>query len=157
MVGSAATGLDRPWLDQGTLCLVAASLLWTVIYDTIYAHQDIKDDARLGVKSMAMLFATETRTKLLLWFLWWLMGAALILYARLEEMGFQFYFITVFGALASLGAMIANVELGNEASCWWWFSIGFWYVGLSIAGGLLSEHWLRMGVPVLLMGQLLSF
>lgn len=140
MVGSAAAGLERPWMDNGTQSLVAVSLLWTVIYDTIYAHQDIKDDARVGVKSMAMLLKTEIQTKFLLWVLWLLMGAALILYATLEGVGLQFYLTAVLGSLASLGTMIWKVELRKEASCWWWFSIGFWYVGLSITGGLLSEH-----------------
>lgn len=145
VVGSAAGGLEEPWMDRGTLCLVAASILWTVIYDTVYAHQDIKDDTRVGTKSMAMLFSTESGTKSLLWGVWCLMGAALITYARLEQMGLIFCAITIFGSLSSLGAMIWKVELGDQASCWWWFSVGFWYVGLSFAGGLLFDPWLKMG------------
>lgn len=157
MVGSAAAGLERPWIDQGTICLVIVSVLWTVIYDTIYAHQDIKDDARVGVKSMALLLKTELQTKFLLWFLWLLMGSALIMYATLEGLGFQFYLIAVLGSLASQGAMIWKVELRKEESCWWWFAVGFWYVGLSIAGGLLSEHLVKLGGPVLFTGGLRYF
>jgi 4-hydroxybenzoate polyprenyltransferase len=29
---------------------------WTVVYDTLYAHQDKKDDARLGLRSTALTF-----------------------------------------------------------------------------------------------------
>lgn len=118
MVGSAAGRHERPFLNQGTLCFVAESILWTVIYDKIYANREIQADVRLGVKSMAMLFTIETHIESMLWFVWWLMGAALILYATLEEIGFQFYLITVFGSLHSLGAMISKVELGNKVSCW---------------------------------------
>ena len=35
--------------------LYASTFLWTMIYDTVYAFQDIEDDAMLGVKSMALL------------------------------------------------------------------------------------------------------
>ncbi|CAK0741810.1 4-hydroxybenzoate octaprenyltransferase [uncultured Gammaproteobacteria bacterium] len=34
--------------------LYAAGLFWTLGYDTIYAHQDKEDDARIGVKSTAL-------------------------------------------------------------------------------------------------------
>ena len=34
----------------------AGGLAWTLVYDTIYAHQDIEDDALIGVKSTARLF-----------------------------------------------------------------------------------------------------
>ena len=40
--------------------LYAAGIIWTLFYDTIYAHQDRKDDALIGVKSTARLFADRT-------------------------------------------------------------------------------------------------
>ncbi|KAG6461583.1 4-hydroxybenzoate polyprenyltransferase, mitochondrial [Manduca sexta] len=46
------------------LPLYAGSLAWTVVYDTIYAHQDKADDARVGVKSTALTFGTRTRAAL---------------------------------------------------------------------------------------------
>jgi len=36
------------------LFLFAGCALWTVVYDTIYAHQDRRDDARLGLRSSAL-------------------------------------------------------------------------------------------------------
>jgi 4-hydroxybenzoate polyprenyltransferase len=39
------------------LLLYAAAILWTIGYDTIYAHQDKEDDALIGVHSTARLFA----------------------------------------------------------------------------------------------------
>lgn len=38
------------------LVLYAAAFFWTLGYDTIYAHQDKKDDAMVGIKSTALLF-----------------------------------------------------------------------------------------------------
>ena len=40
----------------------AAGIIWTLFYDTIYAHQDREDDALIGVKSTARLFADRTPT-----------------------------------------------------------------------------------------------
>ena len=40
--------------------LYAAGIVWTLFYDTIYAHQDKEDDALIGVKSTARLFAGNT-------------------------------------------------------------------------------------------------
>jgi len=36
-------------------------ITWTLFYDTIYAHQDIEDDALIGVKSTARLFGDASR------------------------------------------------------------------------------------------------
>jgi 4-hydroxybenzoate polyprenyltransferase len=43
------------------LLLYAGSILWTIGYDTIYAMQDIEDDALIGVKSTARLFGRRAR------------------------------------------------------------------------------------------------
>ncbi len=40
--------------------LYLAGLVWTLFYDTIYAHQDREDDALIGVKSTARLFGDNT-------------------------------------------------------------------------------------------------
>lgn len=55
-------------LDLAPVLLYAGSILWTVGYDTIYAHQDREDDALVGVRSTARLFGS--RTQLALWFLY---------------------------------------------------------------------------------------
>ncbi|MEQ1771505.1 MAG: 4-hydroxybenzoate octaprenyltransferase [Devosia sp.] len=44
------------------LLLYAGSILWVIGYDTIYALQDIDDDALVGVKSTARLFGDNSRT-----------------------------------------------------------------------------------------------
>ena len=48
------------------IILYFAGISWTLFYDTIYAHQDKEDDALLGVKSTAILFADRTKIWLFL-------------------------------------------------------------------------------------------
>ena len=43
------------------LILYIGGILWTIFYDTIYAHQDLKDDELIGVKSTARLFGKNTK------------------------------------------------------------------------------------------------
>ncbi len=47
-------------LDGAGLALYGAAIVWTLGYDTIYAHQDREDDALIGVRSTARLFAERT-------------------------------------------------------------------------------------------------
>src|ERR1051325_2827339 len=58
------------------LLLYAGGICWTLGYDTIYAHQDKEDDARIGVKSSALALGEGTRPFLFLTY-----GAAAILWA----------------------------------------------------------------------------
>ncbi|KAI1204148.1 UbiA prenyltransferase [Annulohypoxylon truncatum] len=126
------------WVEPSIACLFLASILWTVIYDSIYAHQDVKDDIKVGLKSIAVLLKDQTKPAL--WLSLGCMVALLYTCGSLLDMGIQFHVIAAGGSLLSLGAMIANVELKDSASCWWWFRYGFWLAGGAIAGGLLSEY-----------------
>lgn len=47
-------------LSWQPVVLYVAGIAWTLFYDTIYAHQDKEDDALIGVKSTARLFAENT-------------------------------------------------------------------------------------------------
>ncbi|MDU2928000.1 4-hydroxybenzoate octaprenyltransferase, partial [Bradyrhizobium sp.] len=52
-------------LDATALLLYAGSIAWVIAYDTIYAHQDAEDDALIGIKSTARLFADRTHLALI--------------------------------------------------------------------------------------------
>lgn len=43
------------------LLLYIGGIFWTLSYDTIYAHQDKEDDAVVGIKSTARLFADKSK------------------------------------------------------------------------------------------------
>jgi len=51
-------------LDWRPISLYAGTICWVIGYDTIYAHQDRKDDAVIGVKSSARFFGEQTRLAL---------------------------------------------------------------------------------------------
>ncbi len=51
----------RSQLEFPALALYCGAVLWTIVYDTIYAHQDAADDAVVGIKSTARLFAANSR------------------------------------------------------------------------------------------------
>jgi 4-hydroxybenzoate polyprenyltransferase len=131
----AGAGLD---IDPSSLCLFLANILWTMIYDTIYAHQDLKDDIKAGIKSLAVLYRDDTKG--LLWKLLFLMAGFLAAAGWLSGTSPLFHMIAVGGSVSSLGVMIQRVELKRTESCWWWFGNGFWYAGGSIAAGLLAEY-----------------
>jgi len=63
---AAATGR----IDPPALWLYAGGIAWTMVYDTIYAHQDKEDDALIGVRSTALLFGGASRR--------WLAGFAVL-------------------------------------------------------------------------------
>lgn len=52
----------KPYIEPATVLLYAGGIFWTLGYDTIYAHQDIKDDAIVGVKSSARRLGENTLT-----------------------------------------------------------------------------------------------
>lgn len=54
----AATLNDLP---SGVWWVFLATILWTVIYDTMYAMADREEDLKIGVKSTAVLFAKYDR------------------------------------------------------------------------------------------------
>ena len=65
LMGFAAT-FGR--LDLTAFALYAGSICWVIAYDTIYAHQDAEDDALIGIKSTARLFAERTHEALVIFY-----------------------------------------------------------------------------------------
>ncbi|KAJ2986813.1 hypothetical protein NUW58_g4854 [Xylaria curta] len=66
MMGFPALGVDLLATDAGAIRAAAALLYtsnvaWTVLYDMIYAHMDIRDDAKAGIKSIALKHDAETK------------------------------------------------------------------------------------------------
>ena len=79
----------RNTVDPPAWIVFAATLLWAIAYDTIYAVQDQEDDRRIGVKSAALLFGSA---------LWIAVGVALglmltllVLAGLLTEIGWAYY------------------------------------------------------------------
>lgn len=125
-------------VDIGVLSLFFAISFWTVISDTVYAHQDIKDDLRLDLKSMATLCQGHTKQVLSIFLT--AMAISLSICGSYYSLGVLYYVISIGGSGAVLGIMLWRVDLNDPSSCWWWFGIGFEAVYLTLAGGLLLEY-----------------
>jgi 4-hydroxybenzoate polyprenyltransferase len=101
-------------LDAPALLLYAASIAWTVGYDTIYAHQDKEDDALVGLKSTALKFGSRTKPWLSLFY-----GAALVLLlvaGALAGAGWP-YFLGMALASAHLIWQVATLDIDDAANC----------------------------------------
>ena len=107
---AAATGR----LDPATLALYAAAFCWILGYDTVYAHQDRDDDALIGVRSTARLFARHTKP-----FLYACYAATVVLWAwagALAGLGGWFYAgLLLPGALLAWQA--ATIDIDDPAGC----------------------------------------
>jgi 4-hydroxybenzoate polyprenyltransferase len=70
------------YVSQAALMLYAAGVVWTLGYDTIYAHQDREDDALIGVKSSALKLGHRTKPALFVFY-----GASLACLAGVGVLG----------------------------------------------------------------------
>lgn len=94
--------------------LYAGTVMWTVGYDTIYAHQDKEDDALLGLKSTALRFGPTTKRWLMLFYTtaWLALTAAGLL------AGAGFVFLGGMAAAAALlGWQIVTLDIDDAANC----------------------------------------
>jgi 4-hydroxybenzoate polyprenyltransferase len=123
-------------------CLYASNVAWTVLYDMIYAHMDIKDDVKAGIKSIAL--AHEHSTKPILAALGAVQVGLLAAAGVAAGAGPVFFVGSCGGAAATFAIMIWKVNLKNVASCWWWFKYGCWFTGGAITLGLTGEYVARL-------------
>ncbi|MCE3255193.1 MAG: hypothetical protein K0R25_687 [Rickettsiaceae bacterium] len=108
--------------------LYLASIIWTIIYDTIYAYQDIEDDLKIGVKSTAIKFQQNPRQ--ILYFLIALFFLLLIFLGIYK--GFEFaYFPLTLLAGAHLSCQIKTCNFSDGKDCLNKFRSNFW-VGIII-------------------------
>ena len=107
---SAVTGE----LAAPAVTLYVAGILWTLGYDTIYAHQDKVDDALIGVKSSARWLGAAT----IPW-LWRFYAAALLLIGLagwLVAMGPGFYLMLLLAG-GHLVWQVRTLDLDDPMSC----------------------------------------
>jgi 4-hydroxybenzoate polyprenyltransferase len=132
MAFAAATGsVPRiAWL------VFIANILWSVIYDTMYAMADRDDDLRIGVKSTAILFGEADR--LILGILQGMMLAVLAVVARQMEFGAPFGTALVMAAalMAYHQYLIRNRD---RAGCMRAFAGNNW-LGLVVFAGIVLEY-----------------
>lgn len=101
-------------LGWPAVMLYAGGIFWTLGYDTIYAHQDKEDDARIGVKSSALALGAQTRP-----FLFAFYGAAVVLWAAAgTAAGLGWWFgIGLAAATVQLFWQAARVDIDKAGDC----------------------------------------
>ena len=86
----------------------------TIGYDTIYALQDVEDDALIGVKSTARLFGKHSRMMVALFYA----GAyALWLWAGFAAQGAMIFFIASIPTAALLAWQVITLDPQNGPNC----------------------------------------
>ncbi|XP_074651265.1 4-hydroxybenzoate polyprenyltransferase, mitochondrial-like isoform X2 [Tubulanus polymorphus] len=121
------------------LTLYTSSILWTCIYDTIYAHQDKTDDILIGVKSTALKFGEQTK--------YWVSGFSVAMLGGLVSAGYMcdqtWPFYTAVGiAGAHLAKQIYTLDMDDPDDCFRKFcsnkQLGLWLFGGVVLGTLLK-------------------
>lgn len=145
IMGFPALGVDLLHHSSALVaagCLYASSISWTVLYDMIYAHMDIKDDVKAGIKSIALKHDAQTKQVL--------SGLAVTQISLLAAAGVAagagpiFFITSCGGGAASLAWMIYKVKLKDVKNCWWWFVNGCWITGGTISAGLGLDYALQL-------------
>ena len=128
-------------LDPRLWWLFLATLLWALIYDTMYAMVDREDDLKIGVKSTAILFGRYDR--LIIGLLQLSMIVALVIAGLLFGLG-KIYFG---GLVISAGLMIYHqwlIKDRDRAKCFRAFIHNHW-IGLIIFVSILLDYALLRG------------
>jgi 4-hydroxybenzoate polyprenyltransferase len=133
LVGYAAVTGTLSW---ATVALYAGGVAWTMVYDTIYAMQDQRDDAVVGVLSTARRFAAAPRRWLALFASITVSAWALAGYLGALGLGY-------FGLLAVIALhfawQIAFLKPNDPADCLAKFKANAW-LGLLLTAAIIAGH-----------------
>jgi 4-hydroxybenzoate polyprenyltransferase len=101
-------------LAQPPLLLYLGGIFWTLGYDTIYAHQDKEDDARIGVKSSALALGQRTRPFLFVFY-----GLAIVCWfaAGLAAALGWLFLVGLAAAAVQLAWQAARVDIDDPIDC----------------------------------------
>jgi 4-hydroxybenzoate polyprenyltransferase len=139
LLGSSAMLGAANW--SVALPLYASGVCWTLVYDTIYAHQDKKDDIKIGVKSTALRFGEKTPEFLAAFSTG--MISMLALAGYMNDQGPLFYTLSVAGAAAHLGWQLRTVDYSSPTDCWSKFASNKW-TGALVFSGVAGDYLLQL-------------
>ena len=132
---SAVTG----HIGLGAILLYGAGFCWTLVYDTIYAHQDARDDAAAGVRSTARWFGRFSKL--------WLAGFALAMLGLIALAGDEAGLGVVFRYLlipvaAHLGYLLLPWDSNDPRDCLRRFQASRW-TGLLVVAAIALGRIIR--------------
>ncbi|KAJ7606366.1 hypothetical protein DFH06DRAFT_243224, partial [Mycena polygramma] len=125
------------------LAATASCWCWTMLYDTIYACQDIRDDVKMGVRSTAILFGTWIRPLLIscgITFVSMLAAAGV-----LNGQGAPYFIVSVGGTFLHLVWQFFTVNLDVPKSCWTNFNRNG-QLGWIVWSGLMLDYILSLDI-----------
>ncbi|KAL3151983.1 Palmitoyl-protein thioesterase 1, variant 2 [Trebouxia sp. C0010 RCD-2024] len=129
LLGYAAVHGSLAW--PIVLPLYAHGICWTLVYDTIYAHQDKDDDIVVGIKSTALLFGENTKACL--------SGFAVSSIGFLGLTGYMMnagvpYYAGVAAAACHYTWQLTDVNLDSRQDCLAKFVSNKWFGALVFTG-----------------------
>ncbi len=124
-------------IGLAVLLLYAGSIAWVIGYDTIYALQDVEDDAMVGIKSTARLFGS--RVKPLVGLFYGLAIVCWLIAGTLAGGGHIFVPLLLVPALI-LAWQVVTLDPASPENALVRFRANHW-VGLALTLALLAE-WL---------------
>lgn len=141
IMGFPAMGIDL-LSDVNALhsaaCLYLSCIAWTVNYDMVYAHMDIKDDAKAGIKSIARAHESNTKTVL-----GGLTAAQAVLLAATTHFAGAAWYMSLFCAYAVPANnffLMKELDLKHVKSCMEYFKASARLVGTVIVVVLLLAY-----------------
>jgi len=116
-------GFVVAWLDTHEnetnmlffICAMSSLTCWTITYDSIYACQDAVDDAKLGVKSTALLFGSRLKALISLFAAGFIVLLAIA--GHLNGQGRLFYLVSVEGAALHICWQVYTLDPKNPTDC----------------------------------------
>ncbi|GME51515.1 UbiA prenyltransferase family [Neofusicoccum parvum] len=141
--GPAASATPAPARAAAVRALFASQALFNVTYDTVYAFQDLRDDLRAGVRSLAVRVRACARPFVLA--LAGAMAAALAVAAGLGGLLRGPFVVAAGVAAVAAGRMLLRLDFGDPRSCRAFFVRAQWAVSgvlvVGLAGELVLARW----------------
>ncbi|TAK74707.1 MAG: 4-hydroxybenzoate octaprenyltransferase [Gammaproteobacteria bacterium] len=132
MAFAAETGI----IDVSAWFLFLTSMIWPVIYDTMYAMADRADDLKIGVKSTAILF--DQMDKFVIGLMQTLFLVLLVIVGLMFQLNSIYYFSLIPAALLFIYQQWL-IKDRNEHNCFRAFLNNNW-VGLVVFAGILISY-----------------
>lgn len=133
------TAASNKFLPEICIPLYLACICWTMVYDTIYAHQDKQDDVLIGLKSTAIKFGDKTQH--------WLSGFSFGMIANLTLVGLNTgqlwpFYTALIASSMHLGWQTGTIKTESADDCWNKFYSNQW-IGAAILTGIVLSNLLK--------------
>lgn len=138
LLGFPAVGAPLNLWVAGPLAL--SNFFWSMIYDSVYAHQDKKYDIKAGIKSTALKWGDKSKN--IMYGMGGLQMASYLGAGIINSMGPFFYLGAAWG-FTRMFRMLKNTDLDDPKTCWAYFA-GNIRTGGILWLGILADYLLQV-------------